>query len=372
MSSEQAPEEQQEPKSELIADDGFWRLLLGARFDKLSDDEKSLDRLAAEFYRGRKEYIDPKFGSKDRFIDALHANDVDTCVMTLLSIWAEKKWENKSTGDEFSFEEGIREELEALEDEGTHVEHLDYGLTLVWPSKEVRRPVLEDDNVRSLLLREARPLYLRESDENQVEIRGPSRRVDRFTGDLTERDTVTKVERSFAEESVIEELEALFTENIETLELIEVDFTGSRLPNGSGVTLSNPDGVKEDFDEVRPVIIDIQTLADLRRLKFRHTKTGNQITIKTVREDAGFYFEIDDSYLSEKDKANIQALIEGKLGISFDKIYPYDIQHSDTYIVHRILTESAEAYNRYYQKLDEEDQAFVDEFAEKVTAALSK
>jgi len=61
-------------------------------------------------------------------------------------------------------------------------------------------------------------------------------------------------------------------------------------------------------------------------------------------------------FLSQKKEA-IQLLIEDKLGISFDSIYPYDVQLRDSYIFHQILTGAVDTYIRYFDDLPEEERS---------------
>lgn len=344
----------------LAIEEGFWRLLLGNRFDKLDPSDQNLETLADIFYQGRKPYVDAMYGSKDEFVESLHEEDTREAQRVLLTLWAQEKWERKSSGDRFEFESEFQDELDRLKEEGLYIEELSEGFTLAWPSEEVRLAVLGEDGVRSELLEEAHPLFLKQ-EENTVEVRGSKSRVKRFTRDFTDTEDVKKIERKSASESIIEGLSTLFTEDIGSMELTEIEFRDSNLPRGSAVTLRNHEGVRPDLnsDVVKPQVVDFDNLSSLNYLKFRHTKSGKSITVNVQREESGFYFEIQDSYLSELEKENIKEVIENELDISFTSIYPYDVQHDEPYVVHQILAENIEAYKRYFSDLSEENKDFL-------------
>jgi len=140
----------------LSNDDGFWGLLLGKKYDNIPDSERTLENLVSDFYVGRAKRIDSRFESIDDLLVELKDQSPDRAQQILLTIWAEEKWAQKSSGGSgFRVETNFEDELRRLEDEGLFVEKLVDGLTLVWPSKEVRVTTREDDRVRSRLFERA-------------------------------------------------------------------------------------------------------------------------------------------------------------------------------------------------------------------------
>lgn len=348
-------------------DDGFWGLILGKKYDNVPASDRTLDRLVSEFYVGRKQQVDARYVSEEGLLQTLRDEAHDEGQRILLSIWAEEKWEQKSSGSNgFELESDFGDEVARLREAGLFVEELPRGLTLIWPSKEVRVTTREEDRVRSRLFEQAHPLFVRSAEDDTVEVRGAKQRVKRFTSTFTESDSVKRIERNPTTQTVIDGLSSIFTDEIESLTLIAAEFRRTYLPNGSCLSLSNPSGVRDDLnsDAVSPKLVDPQGLSELDHLKFRHNKSGKKITLKVHREETGFYFEIEDRYIPEAEKKTIKLLLEDKLGISFDSIYPYDIQLQDSYIFHRILTGTVETYNRYLDDLPEQERDLLNMFLE--------
>lgn len=351
----------------LCRDDGFWGLILGKKYDKIPDAEKTLENLVSELYAGRVKRVDSQFDTIEDLIKALENLPTDEAKRVLLSIWGEGKWAQKSSGSNgFRVGSNIEDELSRLREEGLIVEELSGGLTLVWPSKEVRVTTREEDHVRSRLFERAHPLFVREIGGGEVEVRGAKSRIRKFSKRFTESEDVDRIERSQTTQAVIDGLASIFHEEIEALTLNEVEFRRTYLPDGSSLFLSNPDGVRNDLNSefIFQKLVDLQSLSELSHLGFQHNKTGKKVELKVQREETGFYFEIQDRYIPESEKEAIQLLIEDKLGISFNSIYPYDVQLRDSYIFHQILTGAVDTYNRYFDDLPEEERAFLNEFIE--------
>lgn len=345
-------------------DEGFWGLILGKKYDRIPESERTLENLISKFYVGQTKRADTKFESTEELIEETEEKSPEEIQRILLTIWAQEKWAQKSSGGNgFRLESSFEDELERLQEAGLYIEKLSEGFTLVWPSKEVRLTTREDDRVRSLLFEQAHPVFVRLND-GTVEVRGSKSRIKQFSKKFTESDSVKKQERSQTTQPVIEGLASIFNDEVEALTLTEIEFQQTYLPDGSSITLSNPSGVRNDLnsDAVFKQLVDLQSLSELSHLGFRHNKSGKKVELKVHREETGFYFEIQDRYIPESEKEAIQLLIEDKLGISFDNIYPYDIQLRDSYIFHQILTGAVETYNRYFEDLPEQERSILNEF----------
>lgn len=293
----------------LSNDDGFWGLLLGKKYDNIPDSERTLENLVSDFYVGRAKRIDSRFESIDDLLVELKDQSPDRAQQILLTIWAEEKWAQKSSGGSgFRVETNFEDELRRLEDEGLFVEKLVDGLTLVWPSKEVRVTTREDDRVRSRLFERAHPLFVRKDDGGEIEVRGAKSRIKKFSKTFTDSEGVNRIERSQTTQHVIDGLASIFNDEIEALTLTEVEFQRTYLPDGSSLSLSNPTGVRNDLNSeaVFQELVDLQSLSELSHLGFNHNKTGKKVELKVKREETGFYFEIQDRYLPESEKEAIQ------------------------------------------------------------------
>ncbi|MFB6225439.1 MAG: hypothetical protein ABEI13_03195, partial [Candidatus Paceibacteria bacterium] len=134
------------------------------------------------------------------------------------------------------------------------------------------------------------------------------------------------------------------------------------LPDGSSLTIVNSEGVKNDLNSssILTEYIDTDNFSDLDYLKFHHEKENVKIKVKLRRNDEGIYFDLDDSNLSEAEKKNVREIIENRLGISFDTLYPFDAQHNREYIINQVLRANVDVYRKYYDLLDEDAQEFID------------
>lgn len=350
---------------ETLADrDGFWVILLGKRFEKIPEDDRTLDNLCDKFYTGRKRIIDKEYGSRTAFIDAITGMDEDTAETQLLTLWAKKKWEEKSTGKELLLDGDFSDEIERLQEDGVSIHELDDDYYLIWPSQSRARIIMEEDDVQGTLLEEAHPIIVRKDDDSTVEVRGGKRRVSRFSGKVLDSEQVDEAEPEYTDRSIIDDMSVLFEQDVGTLKLIEIKFMRTYLPDNSALTLKNNRGVREDLnaDNIREEVIDYRSLSDLDFFKFEHVKTGKKVKVNVKHSDEGFQFELDDSYIPEDEKENIREHLADQLGIEFDKVYRYDAQHDQIHIVHKILGQNEDAYERYYGELDEDDQQFIDRF----------
>jgi len=221
--------------------------------------------------------------------------------------------------------------------------------------------------VRSRLFEQAHPLFVRKEDGSEVEVRGAKKnRIKKFSKTFTDSDGVDRIARDHKRLTPLLMAASIFNDEIEPLTLTEVEFQRTYLPDGSSLSDSNPAGVRNDLNSeaVFQELVDLQSLSELSHLEFNHNKTGKKVELKVEREETGFYFETQDRYLPESEKEAIQLLIEDKLGISFDSIYPYDVQLRDSYIFHQILTGAVDTYNRYFDDLPEEERSLLNEFIE--------
>jgi hypothetical protein len=351
---------------DLVDDEDLWGRFLGKKYNRISKQERTLPNLVDEFYhrRDRDRIIDEKYGSKENFLEVLESNADDAARGILLTIWAKGEWQRRSRGEKFEVNSDFTGEIERVDGkEDYDIRELRDGTALVWVTKSVRRDIVQSDNVRNRTQREAQPLFVRYED-GIVEARGARRRLNKFVTAFNESDQVARIRPELTDESIIDSLASIFTTDLSTLRLIEISFRSSSLPNGSGIQLSNSDGVQSDLNssEIKQSIIGTQTLSELESVKFEHESSGTSVELSVERATNGFYFDIRDSNLTEPEKENVELVFKDKLGISLDTIYRYDIQHHSQDIIHQILTGEYNAYQEYYEDLDEEEVQFVDQF----------
>jgi hypothetical protein len=352
----------------LTKDEGLWGLILGKKYDRLSKAEKNIGNLISELYRGRKSIIEQRFDSEAELVDHVREASSEEARKTLKWIWAERQWGKKARGDKYRVESSVTDEVERVENEGDWlIEFYEAGdLILGWQKKDVRHPVLEEDEVRSRLQKEAKPVFIRQSGNDRVEIRGAKSRVRRFVSTFTESPDVQKVDLDPVNTSVVEGLSSLYEEEIETVRLVEAEFERSYLPDNSSVTISNEEGIQRDLtsDEIRPAVLDEQSLTDIRRLKFIHTKTDKTFTLKSHNDERGIFFDVQDNNIEEGDKEAISEILADQFGIHLNAVYEYDSQLQDEYILNQFLGGNVSAYDRYFDELPEDKRQFATEFTE--------
>lgn len=356
-------------ESSLADNEGLWGLLLGKKFDRIPEKDRSLNHLVDVFYQGRKSIIDSHFGSKRGLLEHLNSVSPDEAAHDLRWIWAEKNWSLQSRGQKFDVQSDIDEEVARAGNATDAIIHqYDNGLTLIWPEKSVRKTEIEGDDVESRMRTEAKPVYIRKVEDTRVEIRGAKSRVRKFVSSFTESPSVESIELDPIDTSVVEGLSSVFTTEIETLRLVEAEFEQSYLPDNSAITIHNEDGVQRDLnaEDLYPSVIDDYSLTDLSQLKFVHTKSDKTFVLKAHEDDEGIYFDVQDNNIPETDKENIEEILAEKFNILLNAVYRYDAQLHDDYITNQILGRNYAYYEKYFDELPAERQEFLERFIEVV------
>lgn len=351
----------------IATQEGLWGLVLGKKYDRLSENEKTVEDLVSEFYRGRKSIIDDNFSSKQGLVDFLKNAPLEEGKETIRWIWGEDKYSHQSRGVKYRVNSNVEDEIDrAAEQKDAIIQHYENGLTLVWPRKSVRHTVVEGEDIESRLEEEAKPVFIREIDEDTIELRGAKSRLRKFENALTDSPAVSEVDFEPIQASVVEGLSSVFEEEIETLTLIEAEFEKSYLPSSSAITIKNKDGIQQDLqsDKIRPEVINQQSLTDLQRLKFNHQKTDGTFTLKSHNSERGIYFTVQDNNIPDKDKETITDTLGEQFGIFLDTVYEYDAQLHDEHILNQILSGNYDVYERHYDDLPESKKEFLSRFVE--------
>ena len=356
-------------RTSLSENDDLWGQLLGRKLDRISEEERNSGNLIEKFCENKEDLVRFYHGSIEGLKEEVRNSSDEEAEEILYYLWAEYEWRNKSTGTKFTIQNRLKEELDQLEDAGNIVRRLSEDFALVWSGEEHRRNLKQSEKIRSEVQTEAKPVFIRSKDDEQiVEVRGPNRLLDNFSNEFTESEDVEEVTPEPTDESVLEELSSAFSTELSSLDLVEVKFNSTNLPNGSSLTVGNTEGVKGDLNDssLLSEYVDTNNLTDLDYLKFHHKKDGVKVKVKLERNDKGVYFEVDDSNLSEDEKKNVREILENKIGISCNTLYPYDAQHNREYIINQILTGNVEVYRKYYDLLDKEAQEFIEKFVNAV------
>ncbi|MFC5973971.1 hypothetical protein ACFPYI_21840 [Halomarina salina] len=365
MSSRSNEDPKADPNLNLPDSEEFWRLLLGRKYDNMSSGEKTDTNLLNEIYRREGDIIDSVYGSKQSLINELQLSDKDPETV-LLTVWAESKWQEKSPGDRFEFGDSsdVESEFERISENNFVVDEVYHNLVIIWTRKQVSRAREEDQTVRSHLDSDWSPLFGRLIEPSLLEIRGRKRRRHQLNTEFAEEGAAQKVLKERSEESVLDDLSKVFGEKLESLDLIEVRFRQSKLPNGSQLTIRNTSGVQEDLtdDSINPSVVSPKIASKIAYLKFRDKQSDNIATVKIERLNRGFSFEIQANYIDDEETEAIKDVIESKFNISFNKVYPYHLQYQNDFILHQILSGSIEAYDTYYEELAEEDKELIDPY----------
>ena len=345
--------------------DEFWRLLLGRKYDNMSSSERTDENLLNEIYRREGDIIDSIYGSKEALIGEIQSEDNDPETV-LSTVWAESKWQEKSPGDQFEFEDSadLEKELERITGSNFIVNKLHRDLIIIWTQKRVSRPREENQTVRSYLDNDWSPLFGRLIESTLLEIRGRKRRRHQLNAEFAEEGIARKVLKERSDESVLDDLSKVFGGKLESLDLVEVRFRQSKLPDGSELTIRNMSGVQEDLqaESINPNVVSPEIASKISYLKFRDQQSNNIAKIKVIQQDRGFSFEIQANYIDDEETEVIKEIVESKFNISFDKVYPYHLQHQTGFILHQILSGSIDAYDTYYDELNDPDKELIDPY----------
>lgn len=252
------------PEISLADNERFWVILLGKRYERIPESKRDLERLCSEFYVGRKNIIRSDYSTKEDFIEKIQGLDEDEAKQELLTIWAKKKWEEKSKGKDLELDGDFSEELGRLREGGKVIQELDEDYYLIWPSQSHARVLTGDDDIYGQLQDEAHPIIVKKEGDN-IEVRGGKRRVTRFSEEFSESEEVQEVEPEQSNESIIDDLSMLFEKELDTLKLTEIRFLRTYLPDNSSVGLKNDKGILRDLNDenVRQEIVDYQSLSEL-------------------------------------------------------------------------------------------------------------
>jgi len=365
MSSQSEDRADEGSSLNLPTSDEFWRLLLGRKYDNMSSGERTDENLLNEIYRREGEVVDSIYGSKQGLISKIQSEGSDP-EKVLSTIWAESKWQEKSPGDQFEFDDhaDVEGELDRITESNFVVDELHRDLIVIWTQKQVSRPREEDQTVRSYLDDDWSPLFGRLVEPTLLEIRGRKRRRHQLSSEFAENGSAQKVLKERSDESVLDDLSKVFGEKLESLDLVEVRFRQSKLPNGSQLTIRNLSGVQDDLqdDSINPAVVSPEIASKIAYLKFRDQQSDNIAKIKVEQLKRGFSFEIQASYIDDEETQAIKEVIESKFDISFEKVYPYHLQYQTDFILHQILSGSIEAYDTYYDELEDQDKKLIDPY----------
>ncbi|REA02889.1 hypothetical protein DEQ92_14075 [Haloferax sp. Atlit-6N] len=331
----------------------------------MSSNEKTDLNLLNEIYRREGDIVDSVYGSKQALVSEIQSEENDPEIV-LSTVWAESKWQEKSPGDQFEFDaqSHVEKELERITESNFVVDELYNDLIVIWTQKQVSRPREEDQTVRSYLDNDWSPLFARLIEPTLLEIRGRKRRRHQLNAEFAEEGAARKVLKERSDESVLDDLSKVFGEQLESLDLVEVRFRQSKLPNGSQITIRNISGVQDDLQDesINPAVVSPQIASKISYLKFRDQQSDNIAKIKIERQSRGFSFEIQANYISDEETQAIKQVIESKFNISFNKVYPYHLQYQTDFILHQILSGSVDAYDTYYDELDDRDKELIDPY----------
>ncbi|MFB6187779.1 MAG: hypothetical protein ABEI86_13055, partial [Halobacteriaceae archaeon] len=350
----------------LFHDREFW-LKIGVDYDDVEEisSEDSTDkpeRLLDHFLKRKRKVVESRFDSVQDFKNEVRTSDEPRNL--LLSIYAESLWmQHWSDGVQFEYDGGTPNNvLEGL-DADIDYEDVNNEFGIMWPSETRIRREKRDGEVVGTRPEETDPIVVKKSDP-QLTIRAPSRVIDTATEPLRDEEDVKEVELESTSEQVTEDVQSLLTEEIEGFGVIGVKFNESELPERSRLRVKNERSIEDDLSTLSDRhIISTEGISAVQKIYLRDLRQGGKYRINVIHGAEGFRFELEAPEKLEEERERFKHRFTRETGIDFDIIYEYGSQ-DQRHLFNRVLSGDGDAYDRYYDDLEEELQSLVDEFAD--------
>lgn len=329
------------------------------------DDQNLADVLLDQFEKRKQHIIEEEYDSTDDFREKI--KDGHEPRHRLMKIYTKYLWSQKKDGEQFETANDTDEKLADISGEqGTILENVDDNFRVLWPSEEtIDREIDEEENeVFGEKYQRAKPVIVKKSDDG-FEVRGRARDKRDLLRQLRKDSEVEEKEPEQVSESIAEEIEELLTEENQFFKIVGMEFAESELPGNSELKVKNDDSIYNDVEALKQVgLISLQGMSEIKKLYIQDKETGNKFRIAVEHQDQGFKFELVAPRKLDSERERFKNNFESATDITFDKLYDYSSQADERYLVNKILAESSQAYNKYYEELSDGAQDLIDELVE--------
>lgn len=328
-----------------------------------NEDERNIaDTLLDEFVKRKRHIIEEEYGAVDAFRQTI--KDVDDSPKRLMKIYTKYLWAQKKDGEEFESDESTDEKIASISEENDVIlEQVDDTYRVLWPSEDtIDVEINEETNevIGRKYLR-AKPVIIKKGDGG-FEVRGRAQDKKTLLRDFRADTEVDEKEPEQVSESIAEQIEELLTEENQFFKITGIEFSESELPGNSQLQVKNESSVYSDVETLKRVgLISLEGMSEIRKLYLQDKESGNSFRIAVKHRDQGFEFELVAPRKLDSERERFKENFVSATDIAFDKLYDYSSQADERFLVNRILAESADAYEKYYEELGAEARELVDE-----------
>lgn len=340
----------------------WWKL--GVDYDGATskEGEDKADYLLSKFESRKKNIIKDEMDSMEKFRKA--AKFDDNAENLLLRIYVRKLWSNKGEGTEFKSENARNMIEQAANEKDLIREVVDDEFEVLWPSEDVIDTQVSGEEVTGHKYKGAKPVLIKKAEEG-FEVRGRSRDTSSVESELGSEENVERIEPERKSEAIATEIRKVLTESNGFFKIRGMEFSESELPQNSSLSIKNDDDIYQDAKTLQnDGLISLEGMSEISKLYLVDIETGSKYRINVKHRDEGFLFELVAQNKLDSERIRFRRDFESVTDIELQTEYEYSSQADERYLVNRILAESSDAYEKYYDKLSEESQSLVDELVE--------
>jgi RNA polymerase subunit RPABC4/transcription elongation factor Spt4 len=391
-SADETLSETEEPDSEdedsVFDDDTFWYKLdvdYEAAENKVADEEEddeasdededrpeSIEEALLDSFVKRKKKIITKESSDYESVDEFRreVRNSDNPKELLNETYVNYLWIQNEDGDHFETENDSIDAIEAISDSEDLVrEEITDEFDILWPGNATIGKELSDGEVVARRYLQAKPVVLKEGDEG-FEVRGRRRDRNKVSKRLRSDEDVTEREPDETEESVIDKMERLREPNNDQFKIIGVDFDRSSLPESSRLLIKNERPVYADLEALGSKdIISFDGMSQVSEIYLKDTKYGGKFSVSIKHNVDGFQFELQATQKLDRKRERFKDGFNAITDLEFEKVYQYSAQ-DQKYLFNNILDEEGEAYDNYYDDLDNGLQGYIDDIVDTETVEM--
>jgi RNA polymerase subunit RPABC4/transcription elongation factor Spt4 len=334
----------------------------------IGDDEESQNIagvLLDEFVKRKRHIIEEEYDDIKDFKEII--KDAGDSRERLMKIYTKYLWAQKKDGEEFTSDGNADEKIVSISDEHDVIlEEVNDTYRVLWPSQDtIDKEVNEETNevIGRKYLR-AKPVIIKKTDDG-FEVRGRAQDKKALLRDFRSNGEVDEKEPEQVSESIAKQIEKLLTEENQFFKITGIEFSESELPGNSQLKVKNESSVYSDVETLKRVgLISLEGMSEIRKLYLQDKESGNNFRITVTHRDQGFEFELVAPRKLDSERERFKDNFVSATDIAFDKLYDYSSQADEPFLVNRILVESADAYEKYYEELGSEAQELIDELVE--------
>lgn len=320
------------------------------------------EELLTRFLRRKRKVVESRFDSIQNFKTTVHNSDEAKDIV--FSIYAEALWmKHWEDGVEFKHIDGRPNEVLSDLDGDIDYEDVNDEFGIIWPTETRVRREKRDGKVVGTRPNETNPIVVKKS-ESGIKVRASSHTIGTATDELRDRDDIEEVKPESTSERVTGNVQSFLNSEETDFSIIGVKFNESELPERSRLQIKNGRSIYDDLQILSGRhIISTEGISAIQKIFLRDTRFGGKYRIKVIHGNEGFRFELEAPDKLPRERESFKTRFTNRTGIEFGVVYEYGAQNK-RHLFNRTLSGDGEAYDRYYDDLDEELQEIVDELTD--------